>query len=196
MIYENNVKIIVMLCELIEGNRSKCHQYWSNKNKLKAFTLQMNEENKISSYLTVRSFALTRVDIEGGEERLVTQLHFTGWPDHGVPNISKVYDTFAHMIKEVDAKFGESVSNSNLNSTLISPVVVHCSAGIGRTGTFISMYALHRTINSQKGNDKVTFNIWNTVRKIKEMRLNSVENILQYKFIYSFVQKYLQNFFK
>ena len=68
--------------------------------------------------------------------------------------------------------------------------MVHCSAGIGRTGTFISVYNLYHEILEQINNKKtieIRFSIMNLVRKLKEMRLYLVENQTQYNFLYQFV---------
>ena len=74
------------------------------------------------------------------------------------------------------------------------PIVVHCSAGVGRTGTFISMYYLEKEIMRQIKDEvsEIKFSIFNLVRKLKEMRLYLVQTESQYRFIYEFV-KYLLN---
>ena len=63
---------------------------------------------------------------------------------------------------------------------------MHCSAGVGRTGTYIAMYYLYKEIMEQKDGNIITFSIFNLVRKLKEMRLNLVENIMQYQLLYIF----------
>ncbi len=169
--------MVVMLCNLIEKKTIKCHKYWSREEKIKNFKLEKLSEKTLNDKLIVRDFSLTH--LKTNEIRNVRQMHFTGWPDHGVPDLDQVFDTFQFMIQEV-----EKVS---------SPVVVHCSAGVGRTGTFITMYNLHYNLKKSKESDEssINFNIWNLVRKLKEFRIMSVENILQYKFVYSYMSKLL-----
>jgi protein tyrosine phosphatase len=184
MIYEKEVVLIIMVCNLIEKKYPKCHKYWSPKENLTNLTLSSISETQIDSNLVEREFKLT--NIKTNEVRSVKHLHFVGWPDHGVPDLNDVYKSFQYMLEKVDDAKTKSKG----------PIVVHCSAGVGRTGTFISMYNLHYNIRNQIPNQVVRFNIWNTVRKLKEQRRSSVENVLQYKYIYSFMAKYLLDVLK
>ena len=178
MVYDYNSNIVVMLCKLLEGGRKKCENYWEAK--MKSFEIVIEKEETFDMYV-VRTLKLK--NLEKKDERIVYQFHFTGWPDHGVPDISngKVFEIFCEINKKVD----------ELNKGK-DPIIVHCSAGVGRTGTFVSMYLLEKEIMKQI-NDKcdfIRFNIFNLVRKIKEMRMYMVQSPPQYEFIYSFV-KYL-----
>jgi len=83
--------------------------------------------------LTIRSLQMKK----GNEVREVKQYHFTEWPDHGVPKADKVYDVFMHLIEEVDNNHRIEINSTD---SYKSPIVVHCSAGVGRTGTFIGIY--------------------------------------------------------
>ena len=182
MVSDYNSNVIVMLCKVTEGGRRKCENYWEAKN-MKNFNINVEKEENFDMYV-IRTIKLKNLDKK--EERIVYQLHFTGWPDHGIPDTEKgngkVFDVFSEMNKKVD--------EFNINK---NPIIVHCSAGVGRTGTFVSMYLLEKEIMKQI-NDKVEvirFNIFNLVRKIKEMRMYMVQAPIQYKFVYLFVKHLL-----
>ena len=125
------------------------------------------------------------INLSNKEERIVYQVHFTGWPDHGIPEYrdGKVFKFFSEINKLVD----------QLNDGQ-KPIIVHCSAGVGRTGTYVSMYLLEKEIDKQIG-DKcpiIRINVFNLVRKIKEMRLYMVQTPQQYLFVYLFVEYLLK----
>jgi protein tyrosine phosphatase len=182
MIDEHKCNIIIMLCKEFEGGREKCARYWDNNIKMENYTIMLkNEENK-DQYI-IRDILLRN---KNNQERIIKQIHYTGWPDHGVPDIQngKVFDVFSEIIEKTDQYKGDG------------PIVVHCSAGVGRTGTYISMYYLEKEIKKQI-NDKVEeikFSIFNLVRKLKEMRLYLVQNCEQYLFIYQFVYYLLMKY--
>ncbi len=181
MVEQYDCNIIVMLCKEMEQGRTKCAKYWEKK-KYKNYTIkEVNEEETKKEYI-IREIQIINNDSK--KEKKVHQIHFTGWPDHGVPDISngKIFETFCEMNALVD-----SYRENN-------PIVVHCSAGVGRTGTFISMYFLEKEIKDQINNNvkEIQFSIFNLVRKLKEMRLYMVQTEAQYKFIYDFVNYLLE----
>ena len=180
MVYENNSSVIVMLCNVTEGGRIKCENYWE-KPQMKKFSVEIQNEEK-SKMHTIRTLKLKIK--EKNEERIINQIHFTAWPDHGIPDISdgKVFQDFCEINQKVD-----ELNNKN------NPMIVHCSAGVGRTGTFVSMYLLEKEINEQINAKKeyIRFNIFNLVRKIKEMRMYMVQSETQYQFIYAYVKHLL-----
>lgn len=189
MIDQYKCNIIIMLCKLEELGRPKCAFYWNTQNKMKKYKIIVSSENKKEikndNYIIERKIKL--INNNTNEEKEVIQLHYEGWPDHGVPDINKTFEVFEYIIKEVDNLRGKT------------PAVVHCSAGVGRTGTFISLYYLFKEITEQINNNKlqdIKFSIFNIVRKLKEMRLFMVQTVEQYKFIYSFVYILLQKYNK
>ena len=176
MIFEYDCKIILMLCSEIEGGRKKCSEYWKSKNSI--FKIEYKEEKKKD--LIIRNITISKDKIS----KNVTQIQYKGWPDHGIPRIEEAYDSFIYMIDFI-------IKNNNN-----CPVVTHCSAGVGRTGTFLSIYNLAIEIDKKKNNKIIEFSIFNVVRKLKEMRMYLVQNDLQYFFVYQFIQIYLNNLFK
>ena len=180
MVCEHECNVILMLCNENEGGRPKCARYW-DKHEVKKFKIKKIKETQKLDYI-IREIIL----INGEKEKKVFQIHFTGWPDHGVPDTKdgKIFEVFLEIIEFIDKP--EIKGNG--------PIVVHCSAGVGRTGTFISMYYLEKEIRRQIRDkvDFIQFNIFNLVRKLKEMRLYLVQTVSQYKFIYEFVA-YLLN---
>ena len=173
MVWELKSKVIVMLCNLIENKKSKCENYWEAK--MNNFKVEVKKEIMHEMYCE-REIQL--INLSNKEERTVYQIHYTQWPDKGVPE-SKDLPIFSEINELVD----------KLNNDTKEPIIVHCSAGAGRTGTFISMYLLEKEIVKQiKDNCSIIrFNIFNLVRKLKEMRISMVQTREQYQLIYKFV---------
>ena len=183
MIDEHGCNVIVMLCNINEGGREKCAYYWDISNQMNNYSIKEVNEMQRNQFTIIRDIKFIN---EKKEEKSVKQIHFIGWPDHGVPNTQdeNIFDIFKEMIKLTD------MYKAN------GPVVVHCSAGVGRTGTYIAMYYLEKEIMKQI-KDKVNpieFSIFNLVRKMKEMRLYLVQTSSQYYFIYQFVYYLLKNY--
>lgn len=179
MIDQYDCHIIVMLCSLIEENKEKCSCYWDINNNMEKYKINdiKEEEKKFDkSFVIIRKISLFNKIQK--VEKIITQLHFTQWPDYDALIVNDIFDVFQFMIEEIDKLKDKT------------PGVVHCSAGVGRTGSFISIYFLFKEIMAQiKDNNlvKINFSVFNMVRKLKEMRLFMVQNFQQYKFIYDFV---------
>lgn len=112
------------------------------------------------------------------------QLHYTGWPDHGVPSGDSM-TSFQLMLEHFIMMLLTSGQNEK--------VVVHCSAGIGRTGTTISL--AHNIVHlwAQRNAGLIPkLSIFSTVRRLREQRLGMVQVTEQYHFIYAFLRKYMQ----
>ena len=178
MIFDYNIKVIIMLCKLTENGKEKCFDYWNEENL--SFDVQLIEEKKENNNFKIRKFKVSK----RGKTKNIIQYNFIGWNDHNVPLINDIFEIFIYMFKLSDNYKGNF------------PVLIHCSAGVGRTGTFLSLYILYKEIERQVNNVEIKFSIFNLVRKLKEMRLFFVENILQYNFLYNFTEKmlcYFQN---
>ena len=185
MIEQYNCNIIVMLCKLAEGGREKCANYWEIKKPGKYSVKIIDEkENKFDNTIIIeRNIKL--INNSTKNERKVIQLHYKGWPDHGVPRINETFKAFLFMIAKIDEVKKDG------------PGVIHCSAGVGRTGTFISIYILYKEIIAQIKDstlETINFNVFNIVRKLKEMRILMVQTEKQYKFIYDFIDRLLEEY--
>lgn len=126
MTWEQGSSMVVMLTTQVERGRVKCHQYWPNPSgsaTYGGFQVSCHTEEGNSAFL-VRDMTLTH--IESGESRELTQIQYLAWPDHGVPDDSTDFLDFVVLVRNKRAGKDE-------------PVVVHCSAGIGRTGVLITM---------------------------------------------------------
>ena len=176
MCIEYDVQFIVMLCNVEEEGREKCAKYWDRK-----FT---NYEvlKRIESTILKEGIILRRLKIKKEKDNLeknIDQIQFTCWDDHKGLNY-EYFEKIREIINEVDM-YKQHQPNS--------PIVVHCSAGVGRTGTFICLYMIYKEVLEQildKNKTEIKFSIMNLVRKIKEMRLYSVENEYQYTMLYMF----------
>ncbi|CAB1347003.1 unnamed protein product [Coregonus sp. 'balchen'] len=126
MTWEQGSSMVVMLTTQVERGRVKCHQYWPNPDSTATygrFQLDCLTEEGNSAFL-VRDMTLTHLESE--EVRELTQIQYVAWPDHGVPDDSMDFLDFVSLVRSKRAGKDE-------------PMVVHCSAGIGRTGVLITM---------------------------------------------------------
>ncbi|XP_052457544.1 receptor-type tyrosine-protein phosphatase eta-like [Carassius gibelio] len=126
LIWEKNVHTIVMLTKCNEQGRVKCEEYWPAETKHFSNLTVMNTSEITLEDWTLRDFEVKNV--KTAESRSVRHFHFTAWPDHGVPETTELLINFRHLVREHMDQFSRH-----------SPTLVHCSAGVGRTGTFIAI---------------------------------------------------------
>nr|XP_022302580.1 receptor-type tyrosine-protein phosphatase T-like [Crassostrea virginica] len=167
MIWQSNSSRIVMLTSLYEGDKMKCLKYWpdiAHTLDFGPYTIALNTEDVYDSY-TLRTISLKYED----EVKTVTQYHFTGWPDNSVPEDVTSLINLRNVVK------------SNLDSSE-GPIVVHCSAGIGRTGTFIALdYIL------EEGATEQTVDVKGYVMSLRHQRGKSIQTREQYVFLHDAV---------
>ncbi|XP_062567726.1 receptor-type tyrosine-protein phosphatase epsilon-like [Saccostrea cucullata] len=165
MIWQENVSVIVCLTNLKEGGKNKCAQYWpdiSDKLQTGDFTLRHLEEKGYSNYTTRRFKAYNNLE---KKDREVLMYHYTRWPDHGVPDPLSLVVFHRHVMK-TSPKTGKYT-------------LVHCSAGIGRTGTYIALDALYR-----EGERSSRVNVPMYVRTMRKDRMNMIQSDDQFKAVY------------
>ena len=181
-----DVQFIVMLCNLEDKDKKSCAKYWDRK--FTNYEVIKRKETRILA----EGILLRKLIIKKDEENLeknIDQIQFTCWDDH--KDLS--YEYFKRIITIIESI--DVYKNKKPNS----PIVVHCSAGVGRTGTFICLYNIYKELIEQLKNKDIIdikFSIMNLVRKIKEMRMHSVENQGQYASLYKFADYLLLKYNK
>ena len=183
MIDENNCKVIIMACNLIEEGKEKCANYYDENLKMDKYKICIEDTIDKDSYI-IRKIKL--INLKDKTEKKVNQIHITNWPDNFIPTTQngEVFNVLLEIIYTADKYRGDG------------PIVSHCSAGIGRTGTFIAIYYLYKEIKAQidEGKKFIQFSVFNLVRKLKEMRIAMVQDIIQYKFIVYFIYFILKKY--
>ena len=178
-----NISLIVMLCNLKENNVDKCADYWHVQN-LGHLRIKLLEEKEDQKGIFIRKISL--FNKLKNKEKIFIQIHLTYWEDHKALD-GGYFNKIIRIIQIIDGAKKKSYN----------PCVVHCSAGVGRTGTFISLYNLYHEIIQQifvTKNEVIAFSIFNLVRKMKEMRIFSIENENQFLLIYDFADYILCNY--
>ncbi|KAB0379259.1 hypothetical protein FD755_007043 [Muntiacus reevesi] len=164
MIWQEQSACIVMVTNLVEVGRVKCYKYWPDDTEVYGdFKVTCVEMEPLAEYV-VRTFTLERRGYN--EIREVKQFHFTGWPDHGVPYHATGLLSFIRRVK-----FS--------NPPSAGPIVVHCSAGAGRTGCYIVI-----DIMLDMAEREGVVDIYNCVKALRSRRINMVQTEEQYIFIH------------
>ncbi|XP_028970101.2 receptor-type tyrosine-protein phosphatase alpha isoform X2 [Esox lucius] len=181
MIWEQNTATIVMVTNLKERkeksiqrqslcvSQCKCAQYWPDQGCWTYGNVRVSVEDvMVLVDYTIRKFCIQQVGDVGGKkpQRLVTQFHFTSWPDFGVPFTPIGMLKFLKKVKTCNPQYA-------------GPIVVHCSAGVGRTGTFIVIDAMLDMMNTERKVDVFGF-----VTRIRAQRCQMVQTDMQYVFIF------------
>uniref|UniRef100_A0A8B9ZXY0 Receptor-type tyrosine-protein phosphatase C n=1 Tax=Anas zonorhyncha TaxID=75864 RepID=A0A8B9ZXY0_9AVES len=176
MIWEQKATIIVMVTRCEEGNRNKCAQYWPSMENGSAtygdIIVKINESKMCPDYI------IQKLHITKGRERTagreVTHIQFTSWPDHGVPEDP-------HLLLKLRRRVNA------LSNFFSGPIVVHCSAGVGRTGTYIGIDAMLEGLDAEGRVD-----VYGYVVKLRRQRCLMVQVESQYILIHQALVEYNQ----
>ncbi|EYC24319.1 hypothetical protein Y032_0014g2439 [Ancylostoma ceylanicum] len=184
MVWQENSRVIVMTTKEMERSRSKCHVYWPalrEELNLREYVIKTVEEIKVPGDNGLDMFIKRRFMVakKGMPQREVFHLQFIGWPDHGCPEQP---ESVLRFLDAVDVACKKAISSQG-------PVIVHCSAGIGRTGTFIVIDILLNQIRHRGSSCPI--DIPRTVMKIREQRSRMVQTEAQYVFLYRAISCYV-----
>lgn len=180
MVWEHGVEVIVMTTGCVEGGRVKCHRYWPESDQGSVMRMPpevglnitvVSEERPVEEYMVT---VMTIEDAKSGEKREIRHFWYLGWPDHGAPQESMGVVKFLSAVNEYSYRSDK-------------PVIVHCSAGIGRTGTFMAIDLGMQELQSEW---RVT-DIVSIVQKMREDRGGTVQTFVQYRFIHMALRDYI-----
>ncbi|KAI9501518.1 protein-tyrosine phosphatase-like protein [Coemansia spiralis] len=193
MVWEQKALTIVMVTKTAEGEYSKCAEYWpsavgkpflprlsSGSTSVVVTLLDSTHLSAVCPSLVERNFVLTH-KLYPGKSRTVRQLHFTAWPDRGLPKSPEP------LVRLIDAmNLGEQFKEDK-----DSPIIVHCSAGVGRTGTFILLDAARQyfATHSDYDGDFVA----DAFKSLREQRMMMVHTLEQFEFCYQAIDYMLNN---
>jgi len=179
MVWEENCGVIVMVTKETEMGKRKCDKYWPDQGQpLQCGTLEVLYRDYDDSD---ESLCIRRMELRSSifnESREVVQYQVKSWPDQGVPENGGQFLQLVHQVREeTQAAMGRGQNG---------PVVTHCSAGIGRTGTFIAVDTTLRRLLAAGNID-----LMSTVNHMRQERVGSVQTIAQYRFCYDAIQQYV-----
>jgi protein tyrosine phosphatase len=185
LVVETEVQVIVMACNETEAGKHKCERYWNESSEDEEeekqygkYFVQTLKKREICPDFLVRTMRLrwTLEENKGQqqEERTVCQFHYSAWPDHGVPNQVKPLLEMVRLIRDCQA-----------SETL--PVLIHCSAGCGRTGTICAIDFIWGLLRTGKLTSE--FSLFDLVREMRRQRIAMVQTVDQYILVHRAVRE-------
>lgn len=184
LIWEKDVRIVVSLTE-IDSEDEVCYEYWIAEEGYQIVfgryiveTLEIKER----SGLQITQFRM--IDVTSGESRWITHYWYTDWPNYGTPATLEKFITLLLSVNQEEQQSIERATSKNLLKP--GPIVVHCSAGVGRTGTFCAINHALGMLKKEK-----TVSVEHNVMAIRKMRHSSVMTLEQYIFIYKVIENVL-----
>ncbi|CAL4066178.1 unnamed protein product, partial [Meganyctiphanes norvegica] len=178
MVWQENTRVIVMTTKEMERGKTKCGHYWPDDASSKEYgriKISNVSESQNNDYI-LREFLV----MKDNQERKIYHYHFTAWPDHGVPSDPGCVLNFLHDVNKRQEEIEDSAG----------PILVHCSAGIGRTGTFIVVDMILDQIKRQGLDCEI--DIQRSIQMVRSQRSGMVQTEAQYKFVYLAVQHHIE----
>jgi len=189
MVWEHKLYVVLMLTKEIEGGKMKSARYWPEMNnntpgsqeygRLRITIITRTDQKD----LILRNMTLENLDSSPPEKRDIVHLQYTGWLDHQAPPSVKSFMNMLHLVDDLIAKA------KSTPTSLPPPICVHCSAGIGRSGTFCGVHILYNFMKKHFETSYSTppINVVNTILEMRRQRPGMVQTKEQYVFIYSVI---------
>lgn len=188
MVWEQGVNVIAMVTGEEEGGRPKSHRYWPKLGS--KHNSATHGKFKVTTKFRTDSgwYATTGLKVKhllSGQERTVWHLQYTDWPEHGCP---ENVQGFLSYLEEIQSVRRHTDSMQDTSKSLNPPVVVHCSAGVGRTGVVILTELMISCLEHNKAVEVPTM-----LSGLRQQRMLMVQTISQYKFVYQVLIQFLKN---
>ncbi|XP_074609582.1 receptor-type tyrosine-protein phosphatase gamma-like isoform X3 [Acropora palmata] len=193
MVWEQNCTIVVMITKTIEKGRRKCEMYWPTneaRSEVRGPLRITYLDEEAFAFYTVRRFEVKPVDQKSHycqdmaedevKPMIVSQYHFTGWPDHGAPDTGCEYPALSFILKSASASQDGA-----------GPIIVHCSAGVGRSGAYIVIHSMVKRIH-----DSGDVNVYDFLSHIRQQRNHLVQEECQYIFVHDALLHYIESGFR
>ena len=184
MVDQEKVCRIYMICCLEENDKKQCDAYWPLEMKSSTVFQKEYEIELASEDMSAGGFSIRRqlilTNLKTGTVRNIEQVQVVAWPDQDVPTEADL----PHLFEFIDRAVQEADNNIS---------IVHCSAGVGRTGTMIALFYLRRLIMQLKNKGSLSsLSIFGLVRNLKEQRYLLVKKSSQYRLLYTAVAHWLR----
>jgi protein tyrosine phosphatase len=179
-IWDHNIRIICMVTNLYEKGIEKSYQYWPTVHEQPMtygfFQIKLitSNQNKCISHCILHI-----QNSHSNESRELSHILFSGWPDHGAPASAKEFITYIDQVDKINT-ISDQRSGSNF------PICVHCSAGVGRSGTFIAVHKIIHLIRKivKSQSQDVCININKIILNMRSQRPGMIQSLDQYIFVY------------
>lgn len=193
VVWENDVRVVVMLTKTVEGGQQKCHSYWDDREMTRPFALELLDQSDTQgedgadseATFTIRKLSLSDTTSPGDTAREVVHIQFSDWPDFhiiGPDRILALIREVRHAEINVESpivKRRKSVSSMTTSTRSNRRIICHCSAGCGRTGVFCTIdtviTALQQKLGDGRADDQKIDLIEQTVREFRDQRLSMVQ---------------------
>lgn len=186
MIWEHHVCVVVMLTEVQEKGKDKCFPYWpqeeNNKVQIGEFQIIRNFSMSSPTYITC---SLSLCHLISCQQRTIWHIQYTDWPDHSCPHDVQ---GFINFMGEIDAVRRHASSQQPAAVLHSPPVVVHCSAGVGRSGVVVLCDIMLHALDHNQSID-----IPEVLTQLRLQRMLTIQTLAQYKFVYTVLIQYLKN---
>ncbi len=183
MVWQQQANVVIMLCKTCENDIEKCHKYWPQEEEQALTFPDRKLEVKLKSVESFPDFNKRELELTSGENqsRTVFQFQFLSWPDFGVPESTSSILSFLENTRQTRMDCGGLQS---------PPAVVHCSAGIGRTGTFclLDSFATLLTQKKIKDNNPTLKDVCDALLKMRKYRAGLVQTHQQLRYSYEAIQ--------